>query len=62
MLMKGAIAEEYLFRPLMEDSTLIEADSAYAAFMAEKTGEATNIYTMRKSMKALTAMIRFIQT
>jgi hypothetical protein len=36
-----AIAEEYLFRQLKEDSVLIEQDSVYAAFMAEKTGDAT---------------------
>ena len=36
-----AIAEEYLYRQLKEDSVLIEQDSVYAAFMAERTDEAT---------------------
>ncbi len=48
-----AIAEEYLFRQIMEDSTLIEADSAYAAFMEENMGEPVEyLYNAEEYMRA----------
>ncbi|MBE7509599.1 MAG: T9SS type A sorting domain-containing protein [Bacteroidia bacterium] len=48
-----AIAEEYLFRQLMEDSTLIEADSAYAAFMEENMGEPVEyLYNAEEYLRA----------
>ncbi|MBE7510161.1 MAG: hypothetical protein HS118_08215 [Bacteroidia bacterium] len=48
-----AIAEEYLFRQLMEDSTLIEADSAYAVFMEENMGEPVEyLYNTEEYMRA----------
>src|SRR5690606_12951441 len=48
-----AIAEEYLFRQLMEDSTLIEADSAYAVFMEENIGEPVEyLYNTEEYMRA----------